>query len=307
MKLIDLHSHWGTRKGYPLRTPEELARQEKVWRSTPSYVTEQEMADYFRQVGARVILDLGFTKSLPIEEVREYHDYAIRVQKEAPDVILGSWLQIDPRTGREGVNELKRCIGSGFIGLCVSGAAMYCPASDSVYDPFYELCIEAGIPALILVGYNGSGAGLPGGKGMRLDDCHPRHVDDVAARFPDLTIVAGRPAWPWQADMIAVMLHKPNVWYELHGWSPRYHTPDLKWDIARRLQDRVMFGADYPLFRYERLVRDWEAEGYSQEILEKLFFRNAERFLAEMNRHHDGGPAGGRAPGGRPPSGGRRR
>jgi hypothetical protein len=43
-----------------------------------------------------------------------------------------------------------------------------------------------------------------------------------------------------------------------------------------------MFGADYPLFRYERLVADWQAEGYKEEILEKIFYRNAERFFAQL-------------------------
>ena len=47
---------------------------------------------------------------------------------------------------------------------------------------------------------------------------------------------------------------------------------------------RVMFGADYPLFTYERLVRDWKAEGYDDEVLEDVFHRNAERFLAEVKR-----------------------
>ncbi len=28
--------------------------------------------------------------------------------------------------------------------------------------------------------------------------------------------------------MIAVMLHKPNVWNELHGWSPKYFTDALQ-------------------------------------------------------------------------------
>jgi predicted TIM-barrel fold metal-dependent hydrolase len=82
--------------------------------------------------------------------------------------------------------------------------------------------------------------------------------------------------------MVAVMLHKPNVWYELHGWSPRYLTDDLKHDIARRLQDRVMFGADYPLFTYERLVRDWQGLGFDQAVLEKVFHHNAERFFATL-------------------------
>jgi predicted TIM-barrel fold metal-dependent hydrolase len=72
------------------------------------------------------------------------------------------------------------------------------------------------------------------------------------------------------------MLHKPNVWTELHGWSPKYFTDSLKREIRNRLKDRVMFGADYPLFRYDRLVADWRGLGYDDAVLERVFFRNAE-------------------------------
>ena len=120
-----------------------------------------------------------------------------------------------------------------------------------------------------------------------IEHCHPRYIDEVAAKFPDLTIIAGRPAWPWQVEMIAVMLHKPNVWNELHGWSPKYFTPELKWDISHRLQDKIMFGADYPLFLYERLFRDWEADKYSPEILEKVFYKNAQRLFEGLGRKID--------------------
>jgi predicted TIM-barrel fold metal-dependent hydrolase len=65
--------------------------------------------------------------------------------------------------------------------------------------------------------------------------------------------------------MIAVLLHKPNVWCELHGWSPKYFTDELKREIPRRLAERVMFAADYPLFRYERLFADWHGLGYSEQ------------------------------------------
>jgi predicted TIM-barrel fold metal-dependent hydrolase len=135
-------------------------------------------------------------------------------------------------------------------------------------------------PVLVLVGYTGAGAGLPGGAGVRLDLCHPRYIDDLAIDYPDLQIVSGRPAWPWQDEMIAVMLHKPNVWAELHGWSPKYLTEPLRREIARRLKDRVMFGADYPLFRYERLVADWRALGFDDDTLDRVFHRNAERLFA---------------------------
>jgi predicted TIM-barrel fold metal-dependent hydrolase len=284
-RIIDMHSHWGTRRGYTLRTAEELAQQKRTWNSEPAYHTEAEMADYFRASGVRAILDFGFTKFIPLSEARAVHDYGFETQRAHPDVIIGHWIHIDPHTGTEGVRELRRCIDAapGFLGFAVSGSGSG-PASDGAWDPFYRLCIEAAIPVLIFVGTTGLGAGLPGGGGVVLDHCHPRHLDHVAATHPGLTIVAGRPGWPWQTETIAVLMHKRNVWYELHGWSPKYFTADLKHEIRRRLRERVMFGADYPLFTYERLARDWHDEGYADEVLADVFVNNAERFLAQVQR-----------------------
>jgi predicted TIM-barrel fold metal-dependent hydrolase len=285
MKMIDIHSHWGTRRGYTLRTDEELAQQKKTWNSEPKYATEDQMADYFRNSNVRAVLDFGFTKFIPLDEARAVHDYGFETERAHADAIIGHWIHIDPHTGLEGVRELRRCIENapGFIGFAVSGSGSG-PPSDPAWKPFYELCIEAKIPALIFVGTTGLGAGLPGGDGILLDDCHPRHLDQVAAKHPQLQIVAARPGWPWQAETIAVLMHKRNIWYEVHGWSPKYFTPDLKHEIPRRLRERVMFGADYPLFTYERLVRDWRSEGYAEDVLEDVFVNNAERFLAQVRR-----------------------
>lgn len=285
MKMIDIHSHWGTKRGYTLRTDEELAQQKKTWNSEPKYATEDQMADYFRSSNVRAVLDFGFTKFIPLDEARAVHDYGFETERAHADVIIGHWIHIDPHTGLEGVRELRRCIENapGFIGFAVSGSGSG-PPSDPAWKPFYELCIEANIPALIFVGTTGLGAGLPGGDGILLDDCHPRHLDQVAAKHPQLQIVAARPGWPWQAETIAVLMHKRNIWYEVHGWSPKYFTPDLKHEIPRRLRERVMFGADYPLFTYERLVRDWRSEGYAEDVLEDVFVNNAERFLAQVKR-----------------------
>jgi len=285
MKMIDIHSHWGTKRGYVLRTDEELAQQKKTWNSEPKYATEDQMADHFRQSNVRAVLDFGFTKFIPLDEARAVHDYGFATERAHADAIIGHWIHIDPHTGLEGVRELRRCIENapGFIGFAVSGSGSG-PPSDPAWRPFYELCIEAKIPALIFVGTTGLGAGLAGGGGILLDDCHPRHLDQVAAKHPQLQIVAARPGWPWQAETIAVLLHKRNIWYEVHGWSPKYFTPDLKHEIPRRLRERVMFGADYPLFTYERLVRDWRGEGYAEDVLEDVFVNNAERFLAQVKK-----------------------
>jgi predicted TIM-barrel fold metal-dependent hydrolase len=277
MKLFDCHSHWATERGYPLRGEAALALQKSTWNSAPSYVSEDEMAAYFRRHDAKTILDLGFTKSLPLDEVRPLHDYALETQAKHADVIFGNWLQIDPRLGEAGAAELRRCIraSAGFVSYCVSAAGMGFPANDPIYDPFYQACLEAGRPVLVLVGYTGAGAGMPGGDGVDLELCHPRYVDKLAIRYPQMKIIAGRPAWPWQEEMIAVLLHKANVSAELHGWSPKYFSDSLKREIPRRLKHKVMFGADYPLLKYERLVTDWQELGYGDEILQRVFTGNA--------------------------------
>jgi hypothetical protein len=186
MKLFDVHSHWGTRKGYVLRTEADLAQQRRTWNSDPKYATEQEMTDYLRNQGVRAILDFGFTKNMSIEDARPYHDYAMGVQRDHADAIFGLWLQIDPRTGADGVAEFRRCMqaSQGFIGICISAPGMGHAASDPIYDGFYEASIEADRPVLVLVGFTGSGAGLPGGNGVKLDLCHPRYIDELAIRYP---------------------------------------------------------------------------------------------------------------------------
>ena len=76
------------------------------------------------------------------------------------------------------------------------------------------------------------------------------------------------------------LAHKPNVTYELHGWGPKQYSPALKKAIAGRLQNRILFGCDFPVLRYEKLIADWRAEGYSAEVLDKVLYRNAESYFA---------------------------
>jgi predicted TIM-barrel fold metal-dependent hydrolase len=115
--------------------------------------------------------------------------------------------------------------------------------------------------------------------GLKLKYTQPLHLDDVAADFPKLKVIACHPSWPWQSEMIAILLHKANVFMETSGWSPKYFTPELKKEISGRLQDKVMFGSDYPVLSYERLFRDWDTEGYPASVLDKIFLSNARRIL----------------------------
>jgi hypothetical protein len=41
----------------------------------------------------------------------------------------------------------------------------------------------------------------------------------------------------------------------------------------------MMFGSDYPSIPYDRLLREWDELGYTADVREHLFHRNAERVL----------------------------
>ena len=40
-----------------------------------------------------------------------------------------------------------------------------------------------------------------------------------------------------------------------------------------------MFGSDYPSIPYERLFREWGELGFSEDVMEGIFHRTAERVL----------------------------
>jgi predicted TIM-barrel fold metal-dependent hydrolase len=282
MRYFDCHSHFSTEAGLHHATREDYEQAQRVFRRKRAFQTEEQMADGFRSRNVRTILDIYRTWRFTDEdEIRKSHDYVIDFARKNPDVVYGNWVAINPSMKDFWLKEFRRLLDSkcGFFGFCQSQNTLHFPPSDPVWDPFYKLSIEIGAPVLIMTGLTGIGQGLPGGKGIILEEGHPRHVDIVAARFPDLKILAGRPAWPWQDDMLAVLLHKSNVQYEVHGWSPKYFTPALKKEIGGRLQDRVMFGWDWPTLTLERLVEDWRGLGYSEEVYEKVFHSNAEAFF----------------------------
>ncbi len=105
------------------------------------------------------------------------------------------------------------------------------------------------------------------------------YLDDLAADFPNLTIIGAHPSWPWQEEMLAIAVHKTNVYIDLSGWSPKYFPPSLVQYANTLLQDRVLFGSDYPFITPERWLKDFEKAGFKPEVHEKILFQNAQRLL----------------------------
>ena len=179
------------------------------------------------------------------------------------------------------VQEVERAIKElGMMGVKFQAIAQGFYPDDRRFYPIYEKCLELKVPVSFHVGSTGLGAGLPGGGGHRLSYTRPiPHIDNIAADFPDLTIIMIHPAWPWHEEQIAVLLHKANVYADLSGYAPRYFPDAIKKEVNGRLQDRFMFGSDYPEISPKRWLDEFEAGGYKSEVIEKVLYKNAQRIL----------------------------
>ena len=130
----------------------------------------------------------------------------------------------------------------------------------------------------------GWGAGTPGGGGAKLKYCRPiPYLDDVAADFPDLTMILAHPSFPWQDESLAMAVHKSNVYIDLSGWSPKYFPANVKHYARTLLQDKCLFGSDFPVLTPERWMDDFKQLGFSSEVEEKICWRNALKVLTHPN------------------------
>jgi predicted TIM-barrel fold metal-dependent hydrolase len=136
------------------------------------------------------------------------------------------------------------------------------------------------------------GAGTPGGGGIRLKYADPMYLDDVAADFPDLDIILAHPSFPWQDEALAIATHKPRVYIDLSGWSPKYFPPLLVQYANTLLRHKVLFGSDFPAITPDRWIRDFESLDIKPEVRPLIMKENAARLL----RLDSGPPAPGLEP-----------
>ena len=118
-----------------------------------------------------------------------------------------------------------------------------------------------------------------GGGGVRLKYSNPMCVDDVAADFPDMDIILAHPSFPWQDEALAVATHKPNVYIDLSGWSPKYFPPLLVRYTNTLLKHKMLFGSDYPLITPDRWLADFAQLDIRDEVRPLVLKENAARLL----------------------------
>jgi predicted TIM-barrel fold metal-dependent hydrolase len=191
-----------------------------------------------------------------------------------------AFASLDPHRGPEAVREARRLVEGGRVrGLKLHPPLQQFVPSDRLAYPLYEVFAEARLPVLFHTGHSGIGTGMPGGGGVRLKYGNPLPIDDVAVDFPEMPIIMAHPSFPWQDEAISICLHKPTVYIDLSGWSPRYFPPTLVQYANTLLKHKVLFGSDYPLITPDRWLSDFETISIRDEVRPLILKDNAVRLL----------------------------
>ena len=187
---------------------------------------------------------------------------------------------VDPHRGAAAVEQARSLVRDfGVRGFKFHPSLQAFSPDDERFRALWGAIEELGVPALFHTGQNGIGAGLPGGRGIKLRYSNPILLDDVAADFPGLTVILAHPSVPWQAEAISMALHKANVYIDLSGWSPKYFPSELTAAAGGMLRGKVLFGSDYPLIAPERWIDDFTGLGIRAEVLPGILRENARKVL----------------------------
>ena len=252
--------------------------------SMPHY-TVPELADYYRQRNmacvAFTIDSVSATGEEPVPDNIEIAELAA----EHADVII-PFASVDPARGAAGVRLARRLADDfGVRGFKFHPSVQGFYPNDRMAYPLYEVIASRGLVALFHTGQTGAGAGTRGGGGIRLKYANPLYLDDVAVDFPDLDIILAHPSFPWQDEALSVATHKPRVYIDLSGWSPKYFPPLLVRYANTLLREKVLFGSDFPAITPDRWIKDFEDLDIKPEVRPLIMKENAARLLGL------GGPA----------------
>ena len=279
LTAIDTHVHIEVdSKGHTALPPALIDAAAAYFRAATTFPGLDEVAEYYRERKlAAVVFTVSAESTLGHTAISSEQIAEGAARNNDVLIPFGS---VDPLTGAAAISQAKRLVEEyGVRGFKFHPTVQGFDPSDERFWPLYEQLQQLGFPVIFHTGQTGIGAGLPGGFGLKLWYSNPMRLDAVAASFPQLQVVMAHPSVPWQDEAIAIATHKSNVWIDLSGWSPKYFPENLVRQANSLLQDKVLFGSDYPLLKPDRWLDDFASLDLKDSVRPKILKQNAIRLL----------------------------
>jgi predicted TIM-barrel fold metal-dependent hydrolase len=217
----------------------------------------------------------GIVRAVPFGTT---NDEVAELRRDYPDRFIGL-ARISAFLGMRGVRELEQRVREqGFQALGVSALVDGIPASDRRFYPLYTKAAELGIPVRIYSSMNYA-------TDRPYDLGHPRHLDQVAIDFPELTIIGGLGGWPWVNEMVALVRRHPKLHLDTSAHRAKYlGQRGSGWEMLMQfgntlIQDKVLVGLSAGLVGqpHETLIREYLDLPLKDTVKEKWLYGNAAR------------------------------
>ncbi|QLD91165.1 amidohydrolase [Natronomonas salina] len=277
-RAIDTHAHQPTKEFLEDAGGQMMQDAAEKFGAEMETATYDEMIAEYREAGVGRAILLGWDAETNTGNPPVPNDYVAEVRDEHDDffVAFGS---VDPLKD-DCVQEAIRCVEdldlSGFKFQQI--AQGFDPSADR-HDHLWNTIEDLDVPVVFHGGNSTLGAGAPGGRGLKVKHGDPMLVDDVAAEHPEMEILLAHPAFPWEKEKLAVCQQKGNVYMDLSGWMPDYIDDQVLHYARTVLQDKVMFGTDYPMIEPGPWLEQFADLGFDESVQRKLLWENAEQFL----------------------------
>ncbi len=228
----------------------------------------------------RLLSDAGVEHAVIGTTTGPGNHYTVEVTRAHPEKFIG-FARISPWDGMAGVRELERLVREdGLRGLAMAPFRERIPGSDRRYYPLYAKCVELGIPVRLH-------SSMAYATDRPYDLGHPKHLDDIACDFPELTVIAGLGGWPWVPEVVALARRHPNLYIDTAAHRPRYFaTPGGGWESLLQfgntlIQDKVMVGISALTLSqpYPTLIGEILALPLKDSVKEKWLYGNAANVL----------------------------
>src|SRR5436309_1075718 len=253
--------------GYGMANYERIFRSRRVGGDTRPKTELAEYVDLLERVG--IVRAVPFGTS---------NDEVADLIRDVPGRFIGL-ARISGLIGMRGVRELERRVREQqFQALGVSALVDGIPASDRRYYPLYAKAVELDIPVRIYSSMNYA-------TDRPYDLGHPRHLDQVAIDFPELTIIGGLGGWPWVNEMVALVRRHPKLHLDTSAHRAKYlGQRGSGWAMLLQfgntlIQDKVLVGLSAGLVGqpHETLIQEYLALPLKDTVKEKWLYRNAAR------------------------------
>lgn len=279
VEAIDMHVHLEIdecgHKAMPEDFFEASAKYFKSEERTPSI---DRIAEVYREYNMAAVVFTVDARTALGHEPNSIEDLVAGCARNN-DVLI-PFGSVDPRRGNEAIVDARyQASELGVRGFKFHPSVQGFDPSDEAYYPLWKALEEIGLPAIFHTGQNGMGAGLPGGRGIKLRYSNPLLLDDIAADFPELRIIMAHPSVPWQDEANSIATHKANVYIDLSGWSPKYFPESLVKLSNNVLSSKVLFGTDFPLITPSKWLAAFEQLPLREEVRPKILKTNALRVL----------------------------